>query len=163
MGDGGGGRWLVRMEWRPAGRSVCLPLLIFPCTIKSRSSLLAPAHPDGPGKTAVKRLCVHVWLWKLNYWNINTNNKYKNVPITGILSTTRILSGAHVWHVRRCRRVAWIAPVVVVTLVATIVLSHHTSTYLKQLNCTTSNHFTAITHYTGQPMLGGSQAKNWND
>ena len=37
----------------------CLPLLIFPCTIKSRSSLLAPAHPGGPGKRAVKRL----WLW----------------------------------------------------------------------------------------------------
>ena len=28
-------------------------LLIFPCTIKSRSSLLAPAHPGGPGKRAV--------------------------------------------------------------------------------------------------------------
>jgi len=54
--DGGGGHWLVRMEWRPAGCSVCLPLLIFPCTIKSRSSLQAPAHPGGPGKRAVKRL-----------------------------------------------------------------------------------------------------------
>jgi len=40
---------------------VCLPLLIFPCTIKSRSSLLAPAHPGGPGKRAVKRLCVCVF------------------------------------------------------------------------------------------------------
>jgi len=38
---------------------VCLPLLIFPCTTKSRSSLLAPAHPRGPGKRFVKRL----WLW----------------------------------------------------------------------------------------------------
>jgi len=39
----------------------CLPLLIFPCTIKSRSSLLAPADPGGPGKRAVKRLwCVVV-------------------------------------------------------------------------------------------------------
>jgi len=56
LGDGGGGHWLVRMEWRPAGWSVCLLLLIFPCTIKSRSSLLAPAHPGGPGKRAVKRL-----------------------------------------------------------------------------------------------------------
>jgi len=45
------------MEWRPAGWSVCLPLLIFPCTMKSRSSLLALAHPGGPGKRAVK------WLW----------------------------------------------------------------------------------------------------
>jgi len=48
--DGGGGHWLVRMEWRPAGWPVCLPLLIFPCTIKSRSSLLALAHPGGPKK-----------------------------------------------------------------------------------------------------------------
>jgi len=32
---------------------VCLPLLIFPCTIKSRSSLLAPAHPVDPGKMVV--------------------------------------------------------------------------------------------------------------
>ena len=56
MGDDGGGHWLVWMEWHPAGWSVCLPLLIFPCTIKSRSSLLAEAHPGGPGKQAVKRL-----------------------------------------------------------------------------------------------------------
>jgi len=32
-GDDGGGHWLVRMEWRPAGWSKCLPLLIFLCTI----------------------------------------------------------------------------------------------------------------------------------
>ena len=49
-GDGGGGHWLVWMEWRPAGWSVFLPLLIFPCTMKSRSSLLALSHPAGPGK-----------------------------------------------------------------------------------------------------------------
>jgi len=55
-GDAGGGHWLVRMEWRPAGWSVYLLLLFFPCTIKSRSSLLAPAHLRGPGKRAVKRL-----------------------------------------------------------------------------------------------------------
>jgi len=29
-GDGGGGYWLVRMEWHSAGWSVSLPLLIFP-------------------------------------------------------------------------------------------------------------------------------------
>jgi len=40
----------------PIGWSVCLPLLISPCTIKPRSSLLALAHPGGPGKRAVKRL-----------------------------------------------------------------------------------------------------------
>ena len=50
MGDGSGGHWLVRMEWHPARWSVCLPLLIFPCTIKSRSYLLAPAHPGGRRK-----------------------------------------------------------------------------------------------------------------
>ena len=44
------------MEWRSARWSVCLPLLILPCTVKSRSSLLAPAHLGGPGKRAVKRL-----------------------------------------------------------------------------------------------------------
>jgi len=44
------GNWLVRMEWRPAGWSVCLPLLISLCTIKFRSSLLAPAHPVVPEK-----------------------------------------------------------------------------------------------------------------
>jgi len=34
------------------------PLFISPCTIKSRSSLLALTDPAGPGKRAVKRLCV---------------------------------------------------------------------------------------------------------
>jgi len=57
VGDGGGGHWLVRMEWRPAGWSMCLPVLIFPCTIKSRGSFLSPAHPGGHGKGAIKRLC----------------------------------------------------------------------------------------------------------
>ena len=52
----GGGHWLVRMEWRPAGWSVCLPLLIYPCTMMSRNSLLAPADPGGPGQRAIKRL-----------------------------------------------------------------------------------------------------------
>jgi len=56
MGYGACGHWLVRIEWHPAGWSVCLLLLIFRCTIKSRSSLLAPAHPGGPVKRAVKRL-----------------------------------------------------------------------------------------------------------
>ena len=58
--DGGGGHWLVRMEWRPAGWSVCLPLLIFPCTMKSRGSLLAPAHPGGAGERAAKTVVVVV-------------------------------------------------------------------------------------------------------
>jgi len=62
------------MEWQPAGWSVCLPLLISACTIKSRSSLLAPAHPGGPGKRAVKRLkCMETNLVN----NIANGNKSK--------------------------------------------------------------------------------------
>jgi len=53
-----GGHWLVQMEWQRARWLVYLPLLIFHCTIKSRSSLLAPAHMGGPKKRAIKRLCV---------------------------------------------------------------------------------------------------------
>ena len=60
-GDGGGRHWLVLMEWHPAGWSVCLPLLIFPCTIKSRSSLLALAHLGGP-KRGCKMVIVVVVL-----------------------------------------------------------------------------------------------------
>jgi len=40
-----------------------LPLLISHCTIKSRSSLLAPTHPGGPGKRAIKWL----WCWTVNF------------------------------------------------------------------------------------------------
>ena len=65
VGDGGGAHWLVRMEWRPARLSVYLPLLILPCTIKSRSSLLAPAYPGGPRKRAIKRL----WCGVVAVWN----------------------------------------------------------------------------------------------
>jgi len=34
--------------------------VVFPCTIKSSNSLLAPAHPDGPGKKGRKMVEV-VW------------------------------------------------------------------------------------------------------
>jgi len=60
----GGGHCLVRMEWRPAWWSVCLSLLIFPCTIKSRSSLLAPGSLGWSRKKAAKRL------WRLWYHTI---------------------------------------------------------------------------------------------
>ena len=43
-------RFFSGIFFATAGRSVCLPLLIFPCIIKSRSSLVAPTHPSGPGK-----------------------------------------------------------------------------------------------------------------
>ena len=41
----------------PSRIVVCLPMLIFFCTMKSRISLLALAHPGGPGKRAAK------WSW----------------------------------------------------------------------------------------------------
>jgi len=44
------------MEWHLPRLWVCMPLVILCSTIKSRSSLLASAHPDGPGKRAVRRL-----------------------------------------------------------------------------------------------------------
>ena len=79
-GDGGGWHCLVRLEWCPARWSVCLPLLIFPCTIKSRSSLLAMAHPGGPGKRAVKRLW---WWWCGGVCNALLYNTYNKVIFLG--------------------------------------------------------------------------------
>jgi len=50
-------RWaLVSPDGVAPSQMVSVSLLIFHCTIKSRSFLLAPAHPGGPGKTAIKRL-----------------------------------------------------------------------------------------------------------
>jgi len=48
-GDGGGGHWLVRMEWRPARWSVSASVNLS-LHHKVQKSLLAPAHPGGPGK-----------------------------------------------------------------------------------------------------------------
>jgi len=50
---------VISKSWRqcPVLEPLLCHVLIFPCTIKSRSSLLAPAHPGGPGERAVK------WLW----------------------------------------------------------------------------------------------------
>jgi len=57
-GDGGGGHWLVRLEWCPAGLSVYLPLLIFPCTVKS----WGPIHKHCP-KIYLKT-CHKIILWE---------------------------------------------------------------------------------------------------
>ena len=66
--------------WHPPRWSMCLPLLIFPCTIKSRSSLLAPAHPGGPGKRAVKQLCVCVSFFRFDYCiNPESSSNWNNV------------------------------------------------------------------------------------
>ena len=52
--DDGGGHWLVRMEWCPAGWSMCLPLLIFPCIIKSGT---------GSPRWSQKKGCKTVVVW----------------------------------------------------------------------------------------------------
>jgi len=65
-GDGRGRHWLVWMEWRPARWSVCLPLLISPCNIKSRSFSTGTGSPGLSRKRAVKRLCMCVCVQLLN-------------------------------------------------------------------------------------------------
>jgi len=90
MGDGGGGHWLVRMQWRPSGWSVCLPLLIFPRTIKSRSSLLALAHPGGHGKRAVKQL----WWWWCHCSHCHASRHSVMVVRQLVLDQTRPYWGA---------------------------------------------------------------------
>jgi len=57
-GDGGGGHWLVRLEWCPARWSVCLPLLIFPCTIKSLQKFSSGTSWPGWSWKKGRR-----WLW----------------------------------------------------------------------------------------------------
>jgi len=100
------------MEWRSAAWLVCLPLLIFPCTVESRSSLLAPAHSGGPGKRAVKRLCVCV-----TYHRDNTNtldcfsgltprsvssHKTEYLGTTGAVFTHATLAGMDISFCRVC-------------------------------------------------------------
>ena len=55
-GDGGGS--LISLDGVVLNRIVGVSAsVIFPCTMKSRRRyLLAPAHPDSPGKRAIKRL-----------------------------------------------------------------------------------------------------------
>jgi len=59
------------------------PLLIFPCTIKSRSSLLAPAHPGGPGERAIKRLWCGGGLLCPNGWMHQDTTRYGGRPRPG--------------------------------------------------------------------------------
>jgi len=59
MGDGGGGHWLVCMEWHPSGWSVCLPPLIFPCTIKSRKFSSGTVSPGWSRKKGHKTVVVY--------------------------------------------------------------------------------------------------------
>jgi len=74
---------------------VCLPLLISPYTIKSRSSLLAPAHPGCPGKRAVKRLCVCVRVCVIRYFLMAVGHLPKMVANSDSFSHHSV--GRHCW------------------------------------------------------------------
>jgi len=84
---------------------VCLPLLIFPCTIKSRSYLLAPAHAGGPRKRSVKRLCVYVcvcvcdsvWLELMSLLAVNVR-LWKSASYT----TYMTCRNPRTWSLRQC-------------------------------------------------------------
>ena len=113
--DGGGGHWLVRMEWRPAGWSggwsVCLPLLIFLCTMKSRSSLLAPAHPGGPRKRAIKRLWWYIDRPRLVWRSYSTYSSHLGVVISFTLFLTvtyRQRDPCRYVTIRRNLKTAWL-------------------------------------------------------
>ena len=94
-GGGGGGHRLVEMEWRPAGWSMCLPLLIFPCTIKSRSSLLT-SDTDSPGWSRKKgRKTFVVWWWCVTDWNSR---------VTTITTTTTLHPSNGL-----CSRTTWVS------------------------------------------------------
>ena len=113
MGDGGSGHWLVRMEWRTAWWSVCLPLLILPCTIKSRSFLLAPAHPGGPGKKAretivVNKLHLHVYEW-LCITLFSCYYEFLNIYLTLLFGNVFILKNV-LFSVSSNMLHLWIAP-----------------------------------------------------
>ena len=89
MGDGGGGHWLSGWSGtQPDGR--CLPLLIFPCTIKSRSPLLAPAHPGGHRERAVKWLCAYVLSGRFE-----PKRAVQQLRACGVLETIRISAAGY--------------------------------------------------------------------
>jgi len=67
------------------------PLLIFPCTIKSRSSLLALAHPGRPGKRAVKQLwCVQFRYLFIIFWHRLTGWSRKKGPYNGCVCVSTL-------------------------------------------------------------------------
>jgi len=78
---------------------VCLPLLIFPCTIKSRSSLLAPAQPGWSQKKGRKTVVVcgtveisFVELEYIEFYDLN---------VTELVHARRLLLSVFVvvaWH-----------------------------------------------------------------
>jgi len=63
---GGGGHWLVRMEWRPSGWSVCLPLVNLPLHHKVQkfsSGISSPGWSRKKGHETVVDLWWWWWVW----------------------------------------------------------------------------------------------------
>ena len=60
MGVRGGGHWLVRMEWRPAGWSVCLPLFNLPLHHKVQKPSSGTGSPGWSWKKGCKTVVVVV-------------------------------------------------------------------------------------------------------
>jgi len=82
---------LTLLVGRQEGHPVCKKWMVevgtgFPCTMKSRSSLLAPSHPGGPVKRAVK------WLW----WTGGGGESHKNEALCMCQSVTVIDGCMHV-------------------------------------------------------------------
>jgi len=69
MGDGGGGHWLVQMEWRPAGWmgwSVCLPLKNLPLHHKVQTFSSGTSSPRWSRKKGRETVVV-VWFSSSTY------------------------------------------------------------------------------------------------
>jgi len=108
---GGWWRWaLVSPDGVAPSRMVCLPLLISPCTIKSRSSLLAPTHLGSPGKRAVKQLCVCVCVcWTYITMMNHTSYNQDNMSVVSSKSFSQVItqSSHHTWRVGHVK--SWLA------------------------------------------------------
>ena len=87
MGDGGGGHWLVRMEWRPAGWSLCLPVNL-PLHHKSPEVLFWHRLTQKKGrKTAVVVWCHYMACHSLRQFSCVACHEVWNVLV---------------WHVSHC-------------------------------------------------------------
>jgi len=93
--DGGGGHWLVRMEWRPAIWLVCLPLLIFPWTTVQKFS----SGTGSPGWSRKKgRKTVVVWC---GIHHVSKQGRHQTHAVT--LSTEPIFK---IFHSNTCSKFA---------------------------------------------------------
>jgi len=72
MGDDGGGHCLVRMEWHPAGWSVCLPPVNFPLHHKVKKFSSGTGSFEWSQKKGGKTIVVVVYMG----WTLAPPGKY---------------------------------------------------------------------------------------